>query len=320
MGARIEAAATAHRRGRVLGRGALHLTDVAARACLRRAHHQADELDLLINAGIYRDRNTAEPALASIIQEDLGANPGAPPQIGYHGTFSFDVQNGGCGVLTAAQLVDGFVGRGHAHLGIVVAGDADPSPRTSVGFPFAPAGGALLLGRGGHDTGFRAFSFRTFPEHAALFEATLRWRPGRGLGRWGRNVVEIREAPELAVVCVDRAVEVADELLADCGVRAADIDLVIASQYPRGFAGQLARRLAISEDRVPEVPPPLQRTHTAGPIAALEAAMDSRKFAHAAHTLFVTAGAGLTIGAALYTQRAGRDQRRGSVQRAPRSG
>jgi len=304
MGTRIEAAVTAHRRGHVFGRGALHLTDSAARACLRRAHHQPSELDLLIHAGLYKDRNTAEPALAAIIQEDIGANPGSPPQIGHHGTFSFDVQNGGCGVLTAAQLVDAFVGRGHAHLGMVVAGDADPSPRTSVGFPFAPAAGALLLGRAGNGVGFQAFSTRTFPEHAALFEATLTWHPDAGLAHLGRNVVEVREAPELAGACIEHAVEVAGELLVSCGLHASDVDLVIGSQYPHGFADHVARRLAIPDGRVPVVRSELERAHTAGPIAALEAAIDARQFARATHTLFVTAGAGITIAAALYAQRA----------------
>ena len=82
MGTRIESVATAHGRGRLLGRGALHLTD-APRRVPRRAHHRADELDLLINAGLYKDLNAAEPALASIIQEDIGANPGSPPLRGH---------------------------------------------------------------------------------------------------------------------------------------------------------------------------------------------------------------------------------------------
>ena len=108
MGTRIEAAVAHHHRGRVFGRGALHLSDAAATECLARAGHRADELDLLINAGIYKDRNAAEPALASIIQEDIGANASSPPRIGCHGTFSFDVLDGGCGVTTAAQI-----GRAH---------------------------------------------------------------------------------------------------------------------------------------------------------------------------------------------------------------
>jgi 3-oxoacyl-[acyl-carrier-protein] synthase-3 len=300
MGTCIEAVATAHRTGRVFGRGARHLTDVAATACLARGHHRADELDLLINAGLYKDRNAAEPALASIIQDDLGANRGNPPRLGHHGTFSFDILNGGCGVVTAAQLVDAFVGHGSARLGMIVAADADPSPRSSQGFPFSPAGGAMLVAHADDDTGFQRFEFRTFPEHAGLFEADLCWRPRAGLAHRGRNVVEVYEAPGFAACCVDRASEVARELLASAALSAGDVDLVIASQYPRGFGTLVARRLGIAVERVPEVAASLAAAHTAGPIAALEAAFESKRFARARHTLFVTVGAGITIGVALY--------------------
>jgi len=299
MGTCIEAVATAHG-GRVFGRGARHLSDVAATACLARAHHRADELDLLINAGIYKDHNAAEPALASIIQHDLDANCGDPPRLGHHGTFSFDVLNGGCGVVTAAQLVDGFVGPGSARLGLIVAADADPSPRSSQGYAFSAAGGAMLLAHVDGDAGFQRFALRTFPEHAGLFEADLCWRPRAGLRHRGRNVVEIYEAPGFAACCVDRAAEVAAELLANAALSAGDVDLVIASQYPRGFGALVARRLGIAGERVPEVAASLASAHTAGPIAALEAAFESQRFARARHTLFVTAGAGITVGVALY--------------------
>jgi 3-oxoacyl-[acyl-carrier-protein] synthase-3 len=300
MGTRIESVATAHRLGRVMGRGALHLSDAAATACLRRGHHHATELDLLINAGLYKDRNAAEPALASIIQDDIGANRGSPPRLGHHGTFSFDIANGGCGVITAAQLLDGFVGPGRARFGMIVAADADPSPRTSRGFPFSAAGGAVLIGHADGDTGFQRFAIRTFPEYAAMFEAELRWDAQAGLAHRGRNIVEVYEAPGFAACCVDRAAEVTLELLDGAGVAIEDIDLVIASQYPHGFGTQVVRRLGIPAGCLPEVRPELAAAHTAGPIAALEAAIDAHQFALARHTLFITAGAGITIGAALY--------------------
>ena len=300
MGTRIEAAATAQPRSRLIGRGALHLSDTAATRCLRRAHHRPDDLDLLINAGLYKDHNAAEPALAAIIQDELGANRGSPPRAGHHGTFSFDVLNGGCGVITAAQLLDAFVGHGEARFGLIVAADADPSPWTSRRFPFSPAGGALLIAHTADTSGFQRFALRTFPEHALLFEAELRWDPRAGVTRRGRNVLEVHEAPGFAACCVDRAVEVATGFLADAGLTAADIDLVIASQHPRGFGLLVSRRLGIPTVRLPAVPSAFAAAHTAGPIAALEAAITTGRFARARHTLFVTAGAGLTIGLALY--------------------
>lgn len=300
MGTRIEAAVATHRLGRVRERGALGLTDRAATACLHAAGHSADELDLLINAGIYKDYNAAEPALASIIQEDIGANASGPPKRGHHGTFSFDVLNGGCGVTTAAQLVDGFIATGRARLGMVVAGDADPSPSTSRGFPFSPAAGALLLSHTPGKQGFQLFDTRTFPEHAALFDSHLRWDSHAGFARRGRNVIEVKVAPELTERCVEHAVVVVTDALARTALTVADVDLLIASQYPPRFAVQLANRLGIPTDRLPGVPAELARAHTAGPIAALAEAFRTGQWFRARHTLFVTCGAGVTIGVALY--------------------
>ena len=48
------------------------------RTVSRGAGRDAHDVDLLINAGIYRDRNLGEPAFAAMIQEDIGANPEDP--------------------------------------------------------------------------------------------------------------------------------------------------------------------------------------------------------------------------------------------------
>lgn len=301
MGTRIDTVATAHRRDRITRRGAVALSDEAARRCLERAHHHGDELDLLINTGIYRDYNLAEPALASIIQEDIGANPGRPPHFGHHGTFSFDIANGGCGVVTALQLADGFVSAGTAQLAMIVAGDADPAPRTTRGFPFAPAGGAMLLEHVPDDTtGFLGFSIKTFADETASFVAEMGWQRDAGVFRHGRNVLEIHESPRFAERCVEHGVAVARALLASANLRIQDVGALIASQYPMDFATSLAHRLELPADRVPRVAPDLAGSHTAGPIAALEAATVSAQLARVRHTLYVTAGAGPTIAAALY--------------------
>src|ERR1700682_1296104 len=122
---------------------ALRLAVAAAKTCLERAGRDADDVDLLINAGIYRDRNLAEPALAALIQEDIGANPEDPHEHA-HGTFSFDISNGSCGVLTACLIVDGFLKSRSIDLALVVASDANPGHGMSEHFPFSSAGTALL--------------------------------------------------------------------------------------------------------------------------------------------------------------------------------
>lgn len=295
MGICIESAATSFPRHRLLGRGALHLSDVAARRCLERGHHHASELELVVNVGLYKDRGIAEPALATLIQEDLGANLGHP-HAGDHGTFSFDILAGGNGVVTAAYLLDGFVAGATAKLGLIVAGDA--WPRGTRGVPFTAAGGAVLLAHAPGDVGFDRFAFETFPEDAALFEVATRWQRHAGLTRRGRHVLQITEAPAFRRRSIDHGIAVARELLAAAAVTPAELDVVVASQYPRGFGLEVARGLGIPEDRVPRVADELAAAHTAGPIAALELAL--RGALRPRRILFVTAGAGLTIGAALY--------------------
>ena len=115
-----------------------------------------DELDLLINAGVYHDKLMNEPALASLIQEDIEANPDRDPEAA-HGTFSFDISNGACGLLTGIHLVDGLLASGTVHLGMVVASDTDPEPGVSEGFMFPPVGGAVLLSADDSRMGFTAF-------------------------------------------------------------------------------------------------------------------------------------------------------------------
>jgi 3-oxoacyl-[acyl-carrier-protein] synthase-3 len=308
MGARIESAATSRSRRGPLARGALHLSDAAARECLARAGHPADDIDLLVNAGLYRDKSMAEPALASIIQEDIGANPGHPQRPGRHGTFSFDVLNGGCGAVSAAHLVDAFVGTGTARLGLIVAGDADPAPRRSHGFPFPPVGGALLLAHTDTDEGFVRFGFRTFPQFADLFEVRLHWEPTSR-----HNILDVREQPGFASRCVECAAAATRAFLAAVGLRADDVELVVTSQYPASFPAALGQALGISSDRVPVAPPQLGSPHTAGPIAALESAIDSGQFARARNVLFVTAGAGITTATALYRKAPSPPRTSGSV-------
>ena len=294
MGARIEAVAVVRSR-RWATRGALCLEEEAARRCLDRAGRRPEEVDLLVNAGIYKDDNTAEPALASIIQEDIGANRGHPPERGRHGTFSFDVTNGGAGALTAAHLVDGFVGSGTARLGLVVAGDAAPSRHTSRAFPFAGAAGAILLGHTPGEEGFQRFAFRTFPSFAHLFEARLEWD-----GDVRRNVLKIAQRPGFAEACVECATRATAEFLDAARLLPRDVDVLATSQYPEDFPARLASTTGVNRERVPVVAPELACAHTAGVIASLQASLESGAFARARNVLLVAVAAGITVGLALY--------------------
>jgi len=297
----IESTGTSVSRRRLLPKGARQLADAALERCLERAGRSPTEIDLLVNAGIYREKNLAEPALASMIQEDVGANPGHPSEEGAHGTFSFDVANGACGVITALELVDGLMESKVIEVGAVVASDSDPG--NVEGFPFPAVGGAILLRPGPAGAGFSGFTFETFPELAGSFESVIAWHEKAHplpLLPEGRNVLEIHvhehhaaQALECATAAVRRALA-ARELTPD------DVDLLVAGTYPSTFAADLARDLGIAAERVAVPDDRFVGAHTAGVIASLDAAIESGRLFTARNALLVAVGAGITVATAFY--------------------
>jgi 3-oxoacyl-[acyl-carrier-protein] synthase III len=297
MGTIIEASATATARRRPFAPGALKLADAAARSCLERADRTAEELDLLIDAGVYHDKVLQEPALASLIQEDIGANPDQLPGAG-HGTFSFDISNGACGLLTGIHLVDGLLASGTVELGMVVASDIDPSAGASEGFIFPAVGGAVLLSADDSDAGFKAFQFETFPQFEELFSSYVEWHEGarHGLAHHGRNILTVEIADSYAARALECAESTARELANAQALDFADVDILIATASVPGFAEQLATRLGVSGERVASPADGLAHAHTAAAAVALE----SVQLEAGRTAMFVSAGAGITVAAALY--------------------
>jgi 3-oxoacyl-[acyl-carrier-protein] synthase-3 len=286
VGTKIEA--SGFTTGRWLDRSsALKLADRAGRQLLEAAGRRPEDVDLLVNAGIYRDRNLGEPALAPLIQEDIGVNPEDPSQ-GHQSSFSLDVANGACGALTALQVVQGFIDAGTIATALVVASDADPGHHMARGFPFAPAGGALLCTRGEEGRGLAGFRWENSDDGGASFRATLGQHDGA-------NALSIHREPTFAKQVGILASRVARRVLTDNGRPPVDL-LIAAPAYP-DFVFVLADELGVPVDRIVVRGP---QFHTVAFLTALDAAMRSGALEEAESVLFVCGSAGLTAGAALY--------------------
>ena len=304
MGAHIESASALVSRG-LRKPTARRLADAAARSCLALAGREPGDVDMLINAGVYREDNMGEPALAALVQEDIGANLGQPP-IGKHGTFSFDLINGTCGVISAIQLEAGLLRSGVIHLGAIVTSDVEPKLADGRAAPFRPAGGAMLLSWDDSIAGFTDFYTETFPEYQDLFAAGLVWQDRRGLGlsrrATGQSRMAIDENPGYHARLVDCAEEVTRRFLRRVGLGLSDIDLLVPAPSSADFLDSLTVRLGVPGDRVAYVPEDLEDAYTTAPIAALQAAIKSGRLGEARNTLLLAAGAGITVATALYRQ------------------
>jgi 3-oxoacyl-[acyl-carrier-protein] synthase-3 len=267
---------------------ALHLAVAAAKTCLHRAGRAPGDVDLLINAGIYRDRNMGEPALAALIQQDIGANP-EDPHDDAHGTFSFDVANGTCGVLTALQIADGFL-RSHAiDRALILAGDADPGHRMSEHFPFAPVGAAMLCHWSEDDCGLGRVHWENLPDEGTSFRAIV------GLEN-SRNVLRFSESDSVDEQFAAAGARVARACLDESSLALSDIDVIAAAPARRGYRAALAVQLGVPVERITVAAE--EKTHTASLVAALDRAVS--QLPEGARVLLVAAGAGITAGAALY--------------------
>jgi 3-oxoacyl-[acyl-carrier-protein] synthase III len=269
---------------------ALRLAVSASRTCLEAAGCPPNDVDLLINAGLYRDRNLGEPALAALIQEDIGANT-EDPHADAHGTFSFDLSNGVCGVLTALQIADGFLRSGTVQRVLVVASDADPGHGLSKDFPFAAAGGALLCRWTDDEFGLGTVRWANFFDDAESYRSTVSVENGRNVLR----VEHSRTADEQFAVA---AAKVARECLDVASVDLADVDLILAAPPHPDFTATLASHLGLPAQRICVAHD--GRTHTAALIGALHEALSARRIQAGSNVLLLAAGAGITAGAALY--------------------
>jgi 3-oxoacyl-[acyl-carrier-protein] synthase III len=291
MGTIIDHATVTHASWRSRN-SALRIAVAATQACFDAAGYGPKDLDLLINAGIYRDHNLGEPALAALIQKDIGANP-EDPHPGAHGTFSYDVANGVCGPLTALQIVDGFLHSGAINRALVVASDADPGHHlTKEPFPFAGAGGAILCHWTDDDFGFGPFSWANAPSGGeSSFRATVTYHDGRNRLRIGAcdaaDDLSAALAAKVAQECLDRASTNLDA-----------VDLVLAAPARASFTDCLASRLDVPVERIAVARD--DRIHTAALIAAFHDADVAARLQPGNTVLFVSAAAGVTAGAALY--------------------
>lgn len=266
------------------------MADSASRAAIERAGLEVDDVDLLLNTGLFHDRNLGEPALAALIQEDVGINP-EDPHAGVHGTFSFDIANGGCGVLTALQVADGFLQSGTIDHALVVASDADPGHGMTRDFPFSARGAAVACHWEEGPCGLVGF----------------RWGVSTGDGdrsrscvgfEHGRNLLRIEQDPDFGPLAAVSASRTATSLLADHGLTPADVDLVIANPLTPAFLEGLSVQLGVCSDRIISVEG-AEHVHTSALLVALAAAEAQGRLYEARRALIVSAGAGIVVGAAV---------------------
>lgn len=287
--------------------GSIGLAVRAAKRCLREAGIDPGKLELLIYTGIYPDDYLGEPAIAAIIQKKIGANPQLLNNNKINRemagtTFSFDLNNGGCGLVNGIQIVDGFIRSGKIRCGMVITGDSEPVRGLSDSFHFTPAGAAIILSESSKVEGFIHFETDTYPRHKNAFTSHLTMDSKRG-GKKMHNLLFVNQDKSYLDSCICCTVSSLNRFLRDAGLDLQEVDLIITSQSPEGFAPGLKERLNLGERIVTLNEKPGAELHTVGLAFALRKVWEDNRFKQARNILFLTVGSGITTALSLYRNR-----------------
>jgi hypothetical protein len=140
---------------------------------------------------------------------------------------AFDLLNGGCGMLNAAQVVGAMLQSGEIQAGMVVAGEANSDRRPDPASKIARSGAALLLELSpGAGSGFGAFAFRTHEDARAVHAVVS------GLSR----VTALIRRQRLRRAWLAHAAAVAKAARAR---PARSVDLAVPAQVRRAFPSRL---------------------------------------------------------------------------------
>ena len=263
----------------------------AGKECINKSTYNSADIQILINAGIFRDNHVFEPAIAALIQDKLKINRS------FTGTqsFTFDLINGGIGMLNSLHIIDSMIKSGTLRIGMAVSSEANSDSKPDPNFKYPHTGAALILDISpSSEKGFGSFLFKTFEEYKNLSTATLELHK-----KYGR--IKLEQKTEFIDACLECASKVFHELLKEEDLTCDDIDLVIPSQLSDNFIKGLPGYINIPEEKILDIHKEFGGdTHTTSMVIGLKSAIDKGLVGAGQTVAFLGATSGINVGSAIY--------------------
>jgi amino acid adenylation domain-containing protein len=276
------------------GMQALSLLQGAAQNCLAASSYQRNDLDLLINAGVYRDEFLCEPAVASLLAGKMQLNDDIKSPLDKK-TFALDIFNGAIGTLNACHAAIGMIRAGKASNALITAAEIENNRqhRPDVLYGLEEVGSALILDQSPDGiTGFGNFVFKYFTEYIdALVTHTEIFN--------GKTVLRVERDPRIEryyVQCIQEAVQ---ELLSLEHLDLAQIKVVLPPQISTEFIGRLSDALSIDRSKLVDVQ--AQRDLFTSSLAYTLQHVRQHKLVQPGDIgLIISVGSGIQVGCATY--------------------
>lgn len=268
--------------------------------CLTESGCEPEQIDLLINVGIYREDNIMEPSIASLIQQKMKVNLDPARQGIQRRTFSFDLANGACGFLNAVGVAAAALARGQVRNALILSADLHPSRITTSAFPFTNVGGAVLLQ---HDAdplrGFGAVDVNS--SNNGDYQGYLTHGEMEEFGNRGRAFALFSGQADYPARFCEYIVESAIRCLNREKIRPGELDALITTQVATGFPSLVAEGVGVQADCcVPDLHAGWGDPHTSVPAICLHQLCWDQQFVPGKKILFASVSAGISSACAVY--------------------
>jgi len=218
---------------------------IAAKECMAKAKVLAEDVDFIINTGIYREKNIFEPAVALLIQKELGMNGDYVKANNGKDAIGFDLMNGGIGALNAFKIADSLLQSGAVRHVLIIGGEAHPSGKDVSGFPYTTLGSAILLAKNvDAKRGFQGFDFRSRQIEG---QGRIGFLDMTNVGPNGRDSMTIKTHPGYIPAAKALATELAKEFISKNKIKTEGLHL-IASQLDESFGKEIAKGLDVAPE------------------------------------------------------------------------
>ena len=271
-------------------KGSLSHAVKAGERCLKSSTYFPKDIQVLINSGIYRDEHYAEPAFSTFIQKKLGINT----EFQGKRTLSFDLQNGGNGMLTGIHVVANLISTGRIQTGMVISSEANADKKPDPNYLYKNSGAAVMLDLSPNpQIGFGNFVFNSFEKYMHLYSSFVSLTQ-----KYGRLFIKKKkELEDEYLECVQSVIK---ELLDTENLSADDISFVISSQISEYFLNKLPEKISFSAEKIINLTHKYGDTLTTSVFLSLKHLLDKKEIKPGQQIILLTVGAGITVGAAVY--------------------
>jgi 3-oxoacyl-[acyl-carrier-protein] synthase-3 len=277
-------------------KSSIKLAAHAAKECIEAANLDVNDVDYLLNVGVYRDQNIVEPSMAALIQKELNINPDFTRYEVKSTAFSCDVMNGVNGALNACQLASAVFKNQKAKYVLIVSSDVHPSGEKVDGLPFKPVGAALLLAPSDSlAKGFTAFDMNAGTvndDNGEVGQIDI-----VGFGTNGRNLMLIDRTDNYVNNLQDLLVSSANRFISEHKFDLERTALIVPA-LERSFCKNVGERLGFKAENIVDSWGSHQYTHSSSFTCGFNQVASLSK--DIKHVVYVGAGAGLSAACAAY--------------------